>query len=86
MFSELLTLLPELLELLLFGTGAVVLSVAGFYIERFALATMQGGQPKLAAWFGFVGLVTFGFAYLLATDKFHPKLRRVRRRLAGDLD
>ncbi|WP_251329212.1 hypothetical protein [Haloplanus pelagicus] len=82
MTTTLLELLPELLELLVFGLGSVGLSVAGLYIERFALATVESGHVKLGAWIGFMGVMAFYFAYLMSTDKFRPKLAAVRRRLA----
>ena len=82
MNTALLELLPELFELLLFGLGSVGLSVAGLYIERFALATVESGNAKLGAWIAFMGLMAFYFAYLMSTDKFRPKLAAVRRRLA----
>jgi len=74
-------LLPELLELLLFGVGSVGLSVAGLYIERFALATIESGNVKLGAWMAFMGAMAFYFAYLMSTDKFRPKLAAVRQQL-----
>ncbi|WP_049934934.1 hypothetical protein [Haloplanus natans] len=82
MSTALLGLLPELLELLLFGVGSVGLSVAGIYIEQFALATIESGNVKLGAWMGFMGAMAFYFAYLMSTDKFRPKLAAVRRQLA----
>jgi hypothetical protein len=82
MNTTLLELLPELLELLAFGLGSLGLSAAGFYIERFALATAESGQVKLGAWLGLMGLMAFYFAYLMGSDKFGPKLAAVRRRLA----
>jgi hypothetical protein len=83
MSSTLLALLPELLELLAFGLGSVGLSVAGLYIERFALATAESGQVKLAAWVGLMGVMAFYFAYLMSTQKVGPKLAAVRARLAA---
>jgi hypothetical protein len=74
-------LLPALFELLVFGISSVGLALIGAYIERFALVTVEAGQPKLAAWAAVVGAVAFYFAYLLSTDKFGPKLSEVRRRL-----
>jgi hypothetical protein len=81
MSTALLGLLPELLELLLFGVGSVGLSVAGLYIERFALATIESGNVKLGAWMAFMGAMAFYFAYLMSTDKFRPKLAAVRQQL-----
>jgi len=69
-----LELLPELLELAFFGIGSLGLSLGGAYLERFALLTVQGGQPALGAWVAFMGLTAFFFAYLMFTDKFRPKL------------
>ena len=82
MSTALLGLLPELLELLLFGVGSVGLSVAGLYIEQFAFATIESGNVKLGAWMAFMGAMAFYFAYLMSTDKFRPKLAAVRRQLA----
>ncbi|GAB3325345.1 hypothetical protein EI982_11120 [Haloplanus rallus] len=82
MNATLLELVPALLELAAFGLGSVGLSVAGLYVERVALATAESGQVKLGAWMGFMGAMAFYFAYLMATDKFRPKLATVRRRLA----
>lgn len=81
MSTALLGLFPELLELLLFGVGSVGLSVAGLYIERFALATIESGNVKLGAWMAFMGAMAFYFAYLMSTDKFRPKLAAVRQQL-----
>lgn len=78
MKTPLLDLLPELLELLVFGLGAVGLSLAGAAIERFAMLTVQHGDPMVGLWAVVPGAVCLGFAYLLATDKFLPKLRSVR--------
>jgi len=82
MNTALLELFPELLELLVFGLGSVGLSIAGLYIERFALATVESGNAKLGAWLAFMGFMAFYFAYLMSTDKFRPKLAMVRRHLA----
>jgi hypothetical protein len=76
------TAVLELLELLAFALGSVGPSVAGLYIERVALATVESGNAKLGAWLAFMGFMAFYFAYLMRTDKFQPKLAAVRRRLA----
>ena len=81
MSTALLGLHPELLELLLFGVGSVGLSVAGLYIEQFALATIESGNVNLGAWMAFMGAMAFYFAYLMSTDKFRPKLAAVRQQL-----
>ncbi|WP_416840138.1 hypothetical protein [Haloferax sp. DFSO52] len=75
-------LLPDLLELLVFGIGSAVLSVVGAYIERFALLTVQHGDLGFGAWSLVMGTAVLYFAYLLGTDKFRPKLREVRAALA----
>lgn len=84
MKTSLLDLLPELLELLVFGLGAAGLSVAGAYIERFAVLTYQHGDPTVGLWAVVPGVVCLAFAYLLVTDKFVPKLLSVRRALADN--
>ncbi|AFK19650.1 hypothetical protein E6P09_01925 [Haloferax mediterranei ATCC 33500] len=71
-------LLPDLLELSVFGVGSAGLSVAGAYIERFGLLTVEHGNTELGAWAVVMGLAVLYFAYLLGTDKFWPKLRAVR--------
>lgn len=77
MTSGLLALLPELLEVLLFGTGTVLLSGIGLYVERFALSMVEGGQLELGVWAAVMGVVAFGFAYLLATDQFRPRVAKL---------
>jgi hypothetical protein len=79
-----LELLPELVELLVFGLGSVLFSAAGVYIERFAVLTVEGGQLGLGLWVGFMGLMAFYFAYLTATEKFRPTFARVIQRLTAD--
>lgn len=78
MKTPLVDLLPELLELLVFGLGAVGLSLAGAAIERFAMLTYQHGDPMVGLWAVVPGAVCLGFAYLITTDKVLPKLRTVR--------
>lgn len=78
MFMSLSALVPELLELVAFGLGALSLSVAGAYIERFALASAGSGQTALAAWAAVVGAAVLYFAYLLATDKVPAALADLR--------
>jgi hypothetical protein len=77
MTNGLLALVPELVELLVFGVGAVALSGLGVYVERFALSMFESGQVELGAWAAVMGAVAFGFSYLLATDQFGPRLRRL---------
>ena len=77
MLAELLELLPILAELGFFGSGTVAPSVAGVYAERAAFATVQSGQSALGAWIAFMGVMAFFFAYLMATDKLHPRLSAV---------
>ncbi|WP_396611449.1 hypothetical protein ACH9L7_14760 [Haloferax sp. S1W] len=77
-------LLPDILELLVFGVGSAALSLVGAYIEQFALLTVQHGNLELGAWAVVMGFVALYFAYLLGTDKFHPKLQDVRVALAQD--
>jgi hypothetical protein len=78
MRPETLELLPELLELLLSGLTAVVLSVAGVYLEHFAFVTVQGGETTVGLWAVIPGTVCLGFAYVLATDRVVPTLAELR--------
>jgi len=81
MSSSVLEVLPEVLEVALFGIGGAVLSLAGTYIEQVAVQTATHGQTALGAWVGFIGLLAFFFAYLLVTDTFWPKLIALRHQL-----
>ena len=81
MSSSVLEILPEILEVGLFGIGGAVLSLAGTYIEQFAFKTAAHGQTTLGAWVGFIGLVVFFFAYLLITDTFWPRFVALRQQL-----
>jgi hypothetical protein len=84
MRPSLLELLPELLELFVFGLGSVLLSVAGVYIERIALLTAEGGQLKLGLWIALVGAVALYFAYLTVTEKFRPRFLRFVQTITDD--
>lgn len=79
MSSSLVGLLPEMLEVALFGLGGTLLSFAGTYIEQFAVHTATQGQTVLGAWAGFIGLLAFFFAYLLITDTVLPRLLTLRQ-------
>jgi len=81
MTASIAVLLPELLELLLFSLGSLGLSLAGVYIERFALSTLQTGDPITAAWAGLIGAVALVVGYFLATDKAAGKVTDIRRAL-----
>ena len=72
MKSSLIEMLPEVVELLVFGVGSVVLSAVGAYIESFAFETLASGQLGLGAWAALMGAVALYFAYLLLTDKCYP--------------
>jgi hypothetical protein len=78
MTSTVLSLLPELLELLFFGLSSIGLAAAGAYIEHFAYLTVQTGDSTLGVWASVIGVAAFYFAYLMATDKFGPKLTELR--------
>ncbi|MFD1598524.1 hypothetical protein [Halobellus rarus] len=74
MAAALLELLPMFLELFVFSLGAVGLSLTGAYVERFAVATAQHGQPLLALWAAVMGAVALYFAYSLAIGRVAPTL------------
>jgi hypothetical protein len=79
MKSSILELLPELVELLVFGVGATGLTLVGGYIERFALLTVQSGEVALGLWAVVMGAVCFAFAYFLTMDRVVPTLSALRR-------
>ncbi|MEF8786308.1 MAG: hypothetical protein V5A45_10280 [Haloarculaceae archaeon] len=74
-----LELLPEMVELVIFGIGTVVLSLASAYIELFAFATAQSGNTTLGLWAAVVGVVLLAFAYFLGTDKFVVGIREFKQ-------
>lgn len=76
-------ILIELVELLFFAVGAVVLSGVGIFLEEFALATIQGGEPLLGAWVALMGLMAFYFGpYLMGYEEFRTRLAAFRSHLA----
>lgn len=83
MTSAVLSLLPELVELLFFGLSSIGLAVAGAYIEHFAYLNVQTGDSTLGLWASVIGVAAFYFAYLMATDKFGPKLTELRHAVAS---
>ena len=82
MTSAILGLLPELVELLFFGLGSVLLTGVGVYVEEIALATVQAGKPELGAWFAVMGAMAFYFGpYLMGYDELRPRIAALRRKL-----
>ncbi|WP_380679655.1 hypothetical protein [Salinigranum sp. GCM10025319] len=81
MDTPLVELLPELVELLLFSLGSLVLSAVGAYLEHFAFTTVESGQVALGGWEALMGLLAIYFSYLLLTDKCWPRFSELRRRL-----
>lgn len=77
----LVELVPELLELLVFGVGVSALAVGGGYLERFALLTVQSGDVALGLWAVVPGAVCLAFAYFLTMDRLVPTLSRIKRTL-----
>ena len=59
MNSSVLEVLPEIIEVALFGIGGAVLSLVGTYIEQVAVQTATDGQTALGVWVGFIGLLAF---------------------------
>jgi len=80
--SSVLEILPELLELIVFGLGSAGLSIAGLYIEQFALTSAQTGRTVIAVWAAVIGCVVLAFAYLMATDKAANSLAKVKYEFA----
>ncbi|MFB6108760.1 MAG: hypothetical protein ABEJ82_07970 [Haloplanus sp.] len=74
-------LVPALLEVVAFAVGTAGLASLGAYTERFALVTVQSGEPKLGAWVALMGAMAFYFAYLMATDKLRPGVASLRDNL-----
>ena len=82
MDTPLVELLPELVELLLFSLGSLLLSAVGAYIEHFAFVTFESGQVALGGWEALMGLLAIYFSYLLLTEEFWPRFTAFRRRFA----
>lgn len=76
-----LELFSELLELAFYGVSSLGLLIAGIYIERFALETVQSSQPLLAIWAAVIGIGVLYFGYLMTTDKLSTKLTGVQREI-----
>lgn len=81
MTAAILELFPLLAEFLLFSLGSVGLSLVAVYVERFAIAALRTGDPKLGLWAGVMGAVALYFAYLLATDRAASALTALRAEL-----
>ena len=86
MTTALLELLPVLLELSVFSLATLALSLVGAYVERFAFASAQHGQPLLGLWAAVMGAVALYFAYSLATDKVVPAFDELVGRLSTTTD
>jgi len=76
-------LLAQLFELVVYGVVSAGISIGGLYAEGIAVTTATGGRPVAGAWLAFVGLVGFGFAYLVATDRLLPASRAFVRSVRG---
>jgi hypothetical protein len=76
--TELLDLLPELVELVVLGLATTGLSLAGTYIEQFALTTLQHGDTVLGLWAVFFGAVVLLFAFRIGTDKLATRVTAFR--------
>lgn len=83
MLSTWVELLPELVQLLFFGSIGVSLSLGGAYVERFAVATLQAGDTVVGAWAAVIGLLLIGFAYLVTRDNLLPTVRILREHVRG---
>jgi hypothetical protein len=84
--TSVLELLSELLELFVFSIGSAGLSVAGLYIERFALTSAQTGRTVIAVWAAVIGCVVLAFAYLMATDKAANSFVKVKHEFADSAE
>ncbi|MFC6955089.1 hypothetical protein [Halorubellus litoreus] len=78
MLSTVGEVVPELLQVLFFGSVGVSLSVGGAYVERFAFDMLRSGDTVLAAWGAVLGAVLLGFAYIVVRDSLAPILRDLR--------
>ncbi|WP_435184071.1 hypothetical protein [Halobellus sp. EA9] len=67
----------------MFGLGSAGLSVVGVSVERFAVATAQGGEVGLGAWAAVMGAVALYFAYYVAADKVVPAWSELKRAAGG---
>jgi hypothetical protein len=68
----------ELFALLVYGSGAVVLSLIGVFAEYNSLQQYLGGHQWPAVWLGLLGLVALGLAVDLARTEVLPALAEWR--------
>lgn len=81
MSVALLELLPVLVELLMYGLGALLLSGTGVYLEEIAFTTAAAGQVALGGWMAVMGGVALYMGYLLLTDKCYSRAEELRAKL-----
>lgn len=81
MFTTLLDIVPDLLELVIFWLSSLGLSIAGIYIEQFGLTTILSGELVLGIWACVIGAPILAFAYLIATDKLVSKLHAIKHQM-----
>lgn len=61
--------------LLIYGISAVIATAVGVAIEYFSYINLVTGDYQMAGYFGVLGLVVLGFAYLIVTNELWPALR-----------
>ena len=74
MYESLLDLGGEALSVAVYAVGTLVLSALGIFAEYSSLQQFLGGEPLLAGWFAFMGVVAFAFAANLGREKLLPLL------------
>lgn len=65
----------ETTVLLLYGLGALLATLAGVAIEYFSVLHLLTGEYPMAGYFGILGLVILGFAFLIFSNELLPTLR-----------
>ena len=61
--------------LLIYSIGAAITTAVGLAIEYFSYLNLVTGDYLMAGYFGVLGLVVLGFAYLIVTNELWPALR-----------
>lgn len=85
-------MLPELLVIAFFATGAGILTTVSIYLEELGLETLATGDPLFGVGVMVVGALAFYFGpYLMGYSRLRPRVtvwldHRPRRQARRELD